>query len=110
MTGVQTCALPISGTLFQVYVGNSTCRRINVSSSVSASAQVQYKEWTQRNWSFAPGSSDIGAGLRGIPLPITLGGGWRPVFGELPDSMVDAFPDVAVGSVEGRVWSRSRGR
>ena len=45
-----------------------------------------------------------------IPLPITLGGGWRPVFGELPDSMVDAFPDVAVGSIEGRVWSRSRGR
>lgn len=61
-----------AGTLFQVYAGNSTCRRVNVSSSVSASAQVQFKEWTQRNWSFAPGSSDIGAGLRGIPLPMTL--------------------------------------
>ena len=60
------------GTLFQVYSGNSTCRRVHVSSAVSASAQVQSKEWTQRNWSFAPASTDIGAGLRGIALPVTL--------------------------------------
>lgn len=60
------------GTLFQVYAGGSTCRRVHISSDVSNSAQIQFKEWTQRNWSFAPGSTDIGAGLGAIGLPTTL--------------------------------------
>ncbi|MDB5942533.1 MAG: hypothetical protein JWQ13_2099 [Ramlibacter sp.] len=60
------------GTLFQVYAGNSTCRRVNISSTAGAAAQVQSKEWTRRNWSFAPGSSDLGGGFRAISLPLTL--------------------------------------
>ncbi len=41
-----------------------------------------------------------------VPLPIELGGGWTPVFGEEPAGMVDRFPDVVVGPITGRVWHR----
>ena len=61
------------GALFQVYAGNSTCRQVRITSDVSSTAQVQHKEWTQRTWSFAPGTISMGANLTGIDLPITLG-------------------------------------
>ncbi|MCE9627350.1 MAG: glycoside hydrolase family 13 protein [Candidatus Eisenbacteria bacterium] len=45
-----------------------------------------------------------------VPLPLDLGGGWRPVFGEAPDGLADAFPDVAIAGISGRVWVRERAR
>lgn len=60
------------GTLFQVYSGNSICRRVQVSSNSAFTARLQHKEWTQRNWTYAPGSTDVGAGLRAVTLPLTL--------------------------------------
>jgi cyclomaltodextrinase / maltogenic alpha-amylase / neopullulanase len=41
-----------------------------------------------------------------VPLPITLGGGWVPVFGEEPAGRVDRFPDVVLGPISARVWHR----
>jgi hypothetical protein len=60
-----------AGTLFQVYAGNSICRRVQLTSNIAGSAQVQHKEWTQRNWTYAPGSSG-GSGFATVGLPTTL--------------------------------------
>ncbi len=43
-----------------------------------------------------------------VPLPLDLGGGWTPVFGAAPETHMDAFPDIAIGAIEGRVWRRPR--
>ena len=48
--------------------------------------------------------------MQRVPLPIDLGGGWTPVFGERPVGATEGFPDVMLGPLSGRVWHRGGDR